>query len=674
MKASLLFALACIGTSLWAQTTERERPAEWDQLVPGGRFADRFLAMPDGKLSSDTWGADCVKPRFVDNGIEDRERSYWGGNILKGEDGKYHQFVCGWREDSPKGHHEWPRSIVYHAVSDNSIGPFTIRDTVGPGHNPEAFRTRSGQYVIYVIDHYYLADRLEGPWTRHEFTFDPRDRKIIEGLSNLTFAQREDGSYLMICRGGGVWISRNGLSTYNQISDGRIYPPVEGEFEDPVVWRDSVQYHAIVNDWLGRIAFYMRSKDGVRWVTDPGEAYMPGIAVHKDGTKEDWFKYERIKILQDAQGRAVQANFAVIDTLKNEDKPNDRHSSKNIGIPLNPGLLMTLLDPNPITPQTKEIRLLIQAEPGWNPQTEIDVASLRFGASTEVNFGRGSRAIRTEKSGKDLIVVFEGAGHGITADEFAPKLIGKKRNGEMIFGYTRLPWVQYVEPILSARKPAVETASGKKQARVTVENFGQVASTPTQAEVWGEAEGIPQRLGAVMLPELLPYDSIQLQIPLTTTRQVDEESLQLRFVPATNEHINKSTGMETKETGYSQPTYPVPTKRYCQMLDLKNDPALIEAYKERHAPGNFWKEIGEGIRAVGILNMEIYIRENHLFMIVETPLDFDWQEAFKKLATLPRQAEWERYMSNFQEADPNASSDEKWQLMEQMFSNVKALE
>ena len=61
-------------------------------------------------------------------------------------------------------------------------------------------------------------------------------------------------------------------------------------------------------------------------------------------------------------------------------------------------------------------------------------------------------------------------------------------------------------------------------------------------------------------------------------------------------------------------------------------------------------------------------------MIVDTPVDFDWKSAFDKLATLPRQAEWERYMANFQEADPNATSDEKWKLMELMFSNVRAME
>ena len=59
-----------------------------------------------------------------------------------------------------------------------------------------------------------------------------------------------------------------------------------------------------------------------------------------DGKKEDWFKYERPKVLQDEYGRAVQANFAVIDTLKFADDACDNHSSKNITIPLNPGLLL----------------------------------------------------------------------------------------------------------------------------------------------------------------------------------------------------------------------------------------------------------------------------------------------------------------------------------------------
>ncbi|HYW78674.1 MAG TPA: glycoside hydrolase family protein, partial [Thermoguttaceae bacterium] len=229
-----------------AQTVERPRPAEWSGLAFGGRFMDRFLPMPaDGPLTSDTWGADNVKPRYVDNGLEDNEWSYWGGKALRGEDGKYHLFVCRWREDSERGHHEWGRSIVVHAVADRSTGPYTVKDTVGPGHNPEVFQLKDGRYAIYAIGRYYLADSVDGPWQSGRFEFNPRGRRIIEGLCNLTFARREDGSFLMVCRGGGVWFSRNGITPYNQVTDKRVYPPIDGRFEDPVVWRTNIQYHLI---------------------------------------------------------------------------------------------------------------------------------------------------------------------------------------------------------------------------------------------------------------------------------------------------------------------------------------------------------------------------------------------------------------------------------------------
>lgn len=471
---------------------------------------DRFLPMKGNVLSSDTWGADCVLPRYVDNGIEDGIWSYWGGNIRKGEDGKYHLFVCGWLECSPKGHMEWPNSYVFHTVSDNLTGPFKPVRIIGKGHNPEIFRAKDGRYVVYVIDGRYVSDDLNGKWEYGKFDFNARDRRIIEGLSNLSFAQREDSSYVMVCRGGGIWVSRDGLSEYNQLTDKRVYPDVDGRFEDPVIWRDHIQYHLIVNDWLGRIAFYLRSKDGVNWVVDPGEAYMPGVAVHADGQVEDWFKYERLKVYQDKYGRAIQANFAVIDTLKNEDKPFDHHSSKNISIPLNPGLLLTILDEKPITSGTKTIRVKIQAEEGFNPQTDIDVNSLRFGASEEVNYGRGCQVLTTENAGKDLIVTFNGKGNGITKDEFAPKLIGKYKDGRMLYGYARLPYIDYIEPILSARAP-VFTKSGKGlECTVEVQNFGQVESKKALVEVGYKKEGKTIKVASGMVPALKPYEKTDL--------------------------------------------------------------------------------------------------------------------------------------------------------------------
>lgn len=511
LKLALMGALLLISNATFSQVTERERPKEWDQLVNGARFMDRFLPMKGNNLSSDTWGTAGVRPRYVDNGIEDRIWSYWGGNIRKGEDGKYHLMVCGWLEASPKGHMEWGNSWVFNTVSDNLTGPFKPVNIIGKGHNPEIFRAKDGRYVIYVINGRYVSDDINGKWEYGKFDFNARDRRIIEGLSNLSFAQREDSSYIMVCRGGGIWISRDGLSEYNQLTDSRVYPNVKGRFEDPVIWRDHIQYHMIVNDWLGRIAFYLRSKDGVNWITDPGEAYMPGIAVHEDGRNEDWFKYERIKMYQDKYGRAVQANFAVIDTLKHEDKPFDNHSSKNISIPLNPGVLLTILDKKPITAQTKTIRLKIQAEDGFNPQTDIDLNSLRFGASTEVNYGRGSKVLKTETDGNDLIVTFDGKGNGMTEDEFAPKLIGKYKNGKMLYGYARLPYIDYIEPILSARAPVFVQSDKGWEGNIEVQNFGQVSSQKASVKIEYKKDGKMIKVASATVPPLTPYEKTDVR-------------------------------------------------------------------------------------------------------------------------------------------------------------------
>ena len=122
-----------------------------------------------------------------------------------------------------------------------------------------------------------------------------------------------------------------------------------------------------------------------------------------------------------------------------------------------------------------------------------------------------------------------------------------------------------------------------------------------------------------------------------------------------------------KEKGYRVKQYDGPVKRFCQTLDLKDNPQLIAEYRRRHSQGEAWSEIIEGIRQVGILEMEIYLVGTRLFMIVETPLNFDWDSAMARLATLPRQQEWEDYMSEFQAAEKGASSDEKWRMMERIF-------
>jgi len=96
-----------------------------------------------------------------------------------------------------------------------------------------------------------------------------------------------------------------------------------------------------------------------------------------------------------------------------------------------------------------------------------------------------------------------------------------------------------------------------------------------------------------------------------------------------------------------------------------DDPDMIRRYCDIHK--EVWPEIVEGQRQVGILDMQIYLLGNRLFMICDTVDDFDWEKDNARLSTLPRQAEWEAYVAQFQGCDPAAPSTAKWQLMERIF-------
>ena len=106
-------------------------------------------------------------------------------------------------------------------------------------------------------------------------------------------------------------------------------------------------------------------------------------------------------------------------------------------------------------------------------------------------------------------------------------------------------------------------------------------------------------------------------------------------------------------------------KRYCQTLTLVDDDEMIRQYVEVHA--HVWPEVIAGQREVGILDMQIYQSGNRLFMICDTVDDFDWQRDMARLAALPRQAEWESYVSKYQGCDPDAPSTEKWKLMDKIY-------
>ncbi|MDD3810998.1 MAG: L-rhamnose mutarotase [Bacteroidales bacterium] len=108
-------------------------------------------------------------------------------------------------------------------------------------------------------------------------------------------------------------------------------------------------------------------------------------------------------------------------------------------------------------------------------------------------------------------------------------------------------------------------------------------------------------------------------------------------------------------------------KRFCLALDLHDDPEKIRQYRHYHTKEGIWPEIPQGMREVGILDMEIYLLGTRLFMILEVPDGWDFDQEMSRLGRLERQPEWEAFVWQYQVPVPWAKPSEKWVLMEKIF-------
>lgn len=106
-------------------------------------------------------------------------------------------------------------------------------------------------------------------------------------------------------------------------------------------------------------------------------------------------------------------------------------------------------------------------------------------------------------------------------------------------------------------------------------------------------------------------------------------------------------------------------KRYCLLLDLKNDPQLIAEYEAYHKA--IWPEIHESITSEGITNMEIYRHGNRLVMLMETDDSFSFDKKSAADAANPKVQEWEALMWKYQQALPGAPEGAKWILADKIF-------
>lgn len=99
--------------------------------------------------------------------------------------------------------------------------------------------------------------------------------------------------------------------------------------------------------------------------------------------------------------------------------------------------------------------------------------------------------------------------------------------------------------------------------------------------------------------------------------------------------------------------------RHCLMLDLKDDPALIEQYEAHHRA--VWPEVQAHLRAQGIARMEIYRLGTRLCMVMETDdARFDAARMAQAEAADPRLQAWEALMWRFQAPTPWTPAGRKW--------------
>ena len=106
-------------------------------------------------------------------------------------------------------------------------------------------------------------------------------------------------------------------------------------------------------------------------------------------------------------------------------------------------------------------------------------------------------------------------------------------------------------------------------------------------------------------------------------------------------------------------------KSFAMALDLKDDAALIEKYKEYHRA--VWPEVLGGLRSTGITRMKIFLHGRRLFMYLEAPDDFSPARDLPRYQNSPRAREWDPLMRKYQEPVPGAAPDEWWAAMEEVF-------
>ncbi|WP_297089719.1 glycoside hydrolase family protein [uncultured Draconibacterium sp.] len=314
--------------------------------------------------------------------------SFWGGSVIKGNDGLYHMLYSRWPKHIGW---EWANySIIAHATSSSPFGPYQHVDIALPErgskfwdgsatHNPTVHKIK-GKYYLYYMGNFgdkkivsvpgkakinwmhrnnqrigvAVAENPCGPWKR----FDKPVLDVTHGDStahdalvtnNPSVCKMPDGKILMVYKAVGkkfplpaggpvvhmVAIADNPTGPFKKFPD-----PVftfEGErfpAEDPYIWYQDGKYRAIVkriehidHKRVFSLVHY-DSFDGIHWERGKYFHISDRILTWEDGRVVQYDHLERPQVLME-DGEPI----ALICAADVYDENNIRQSF-NVQIPL----------------------------------------------------------------------------------------------------------------------------------------------------------------------------------------------------------------------------------------------------------------------------------------------------------------------------------------------------
>jgi len=168
---------------------------------------------------------------------------------------------------------------------------------------------------------------------------------------------------------------------------------------------------------------------------------------------------------------------------------------------------------------------------------------------------------------------------------------------------------------------------------------------------------LPYRLAVVETPVETSLDKV-LEI-LSQAWELPAEMLSNQLAERI---FRKNTSATAGAAGYRAFRW-ADAKRMVMTLEIRQDPALRDAYIQVHRPENIWKEITQNMDTMGIKDMELFLLGHRVFLLMDVPPGFDMDQEAERWGKLPREQEWQNHVAQFQKVTPEGKIEEKWEVM-----------